>query len=643
MENTICIDFGTSNSSVFYVKNGEIKQIESPYQGSYLFPSFVMYQRGKAVVGEVARKQLGVNNYFVVAAVKRLIGLGYDDYLSFGDTHVFGCDVVRGDDGLPYFVIDAQGTRKSPVEVASELFKAMKVEADKKMDPVKAEFAFVTVPADYTMKRLQAIKEAAALAGLKITKFIHEPTAAALSWCLPNEEHIKTGEKFLIYDFGGGTFDVSCIECTGDHQFTVIGTDGDKMLGGNKVDSDIVESVVKYMNKHSIPVLNRIEKPVAYERGLVRLRKACEEQKRHLINSTTYAQDDTEYLDRNAGVVMSIDFSSMKPLNANDDDDDEEEEEDTVYSLTLAKFDDTVKPLIDDSLSCVSRLLRSLRLRPRNIKYVLLVGGTSKIHQIKRRLVDMFPDSEFPDVDKESCVANGAAQRLVCEYDQNARVRIQDLLRCSYGISYPEGVVLMVLKGKPIPTESRPLIIGVKKNKKCIHTKIYRYNGDVDRMQDIDYPVINNNECKKVQVVDIHNSHPASSGVQQFELRLAVNEDGSLELKCKDMETGEMLESFIYDAPMVVYACLLSQSDGNTAHFFNETPLSPRNRLETSDLTRQSCQARTDSGSGAILTAIRAKTTPIRKSRRKKPLRRRRRSRSTWWSPKAIAKKRREW
>ena len=187
----------------------------------------------------------------------------------------------------------------------------------------------------------------------------------------------------------------------------------------------------------------------------------------------------------------------------------------------------------------------------------------------------MFPDSEFPDVDKESCVANGAAQRLVCEYDQNARVRIQDLLRCSYGISYPEGVVLMVLKGKPIPTESRPLIIGVKKNKKCIHTKIYRYNGDVDRMQDIDYPVINNNECKKVQVVDIHNSHPASSGVQQFELRLAVNEDGSLELKCKDLETGEMLESFIYDAPMVVYACLLSQSDGNTAHFVNETPLSP--------------------------------------------------------------------
>ena len=604
-----------------------------------------MYQGGRVIVGDAARSQFGRNNAFVVAAVKRLLGVTYDEYLCFDDTNVFGCKVVRGDDGLPYFVIDAQGTRKSPVEVASELFKAMKVEADKKMDPVKAEFAFVTVPVDYTMSRLQAIKEAAALAGLKITKFIHEPTAAALSWCLPNEEHIKMGEKFLIYDFGGGTFNVSCIECTGERQFTVNGTDGDKMLGGNKVDSDLVDSVIQYMQDNDIPILNRLTHSTAYDRGALRLRKACEEQKRRLINSATYAQEKSEYDQKNQKVVMEIDFSEMKPLDADDDeeDDDDDDDDNTMYNLTLSAFDNTVKPLITQSIECVQRLLDSLRLRPRNIKYVLLVGGTSKIHQIKRRLVDMFPNSVFPDVEKKECVANGAAQRLVCEYDQNARVRIQDLLRCSYGISYPEGVVLMVLKGKPIPTESRPLIIGVKKNKKCIHTKIYRYNGDVDRMQDIDYPVINNNECKKVQVVDIHNSHPASSGVQQFELRLAVNEDGSLELKCKDLETGEMLESFIYDAPMVVYACLLSQSDGNTAHFFNETPLSPRNRPETSDLTRQSCQARTDSGSGAILTAIRAKTTPIRKSRRKKPLRRHRRNQSTWWSPKAIAKKRREW
>ena len=248
-----------------------------------------MYQNGRVIVGEAARRLLGVNNRFVVSAVKRLLGVTYDEYLCFNDYNAFGCTVVRGDDALPYLVIDAQGTRKSAVEVAGELFKAIKKAADVKMDPVKAEFAYVTVPADYTMKRLQAIKEAAALAGLKITKFIHEPTAAALSWCLPNEEHIKTGEKFLIYDFGRLELNVSCIECTGDYHFTVLGTECDKMLGGDIIDSSLVEVVIQYMKDNDIPILNRLTHSTAYDRGALRLRTACEEQKRHLINSATYA------------------------------------------------------------------------------------------------------------------------------------------------------------------------------------------------------------------------------------------------------------------------------------------------------------------------------------------------------------------
>ena len=651
MERTICIDFGISNSSVVYVRSGEIRRLESLEQGSYLFPSYVMYQGGRVIVGEAARRQLGVNNRFVVSAVKRLLGVTYDEYLCFNDYNAFGCTVVRGDDALPYLVIDEQGTRKSPVEVAGELFKTIKKAADLKLgsvyfrDPVKAEFAYVTVPADYTMKRLQAIKEAAALAGLKITKFIHEPTAAALSWCLSNEKYLREGEKFLIYDFGRLELNVSCIECTGDYHFTVLGTECDKMLGGDIIDSSLVEVVIQYMKDNDIPILNRLTHSTAYDRGALRLRKACEEQKRHLINSATYAQEKSEYDQKNQKVVMEIDFSHMKPLDADDDeeDDDDDDDDNTMYNLTLSAFDNTVKPLINKSIECVKRLLRSLRLRPDDIKCVFLVGGTSKIHQIKRRLVDMFPYSLFPDVDEELCVANGAAQRLVCEHDPRARVRVRDLLRCSYGIIDSDGVVLMVLKGESIPTTSIPLHLGLKSGEEYIITTIYKYDGDVEQFRNIKHPTVNKVDCKKVHIVKIRNPRPVSSGIQKFEFKLHVHEDGTLELTCMDMDTGRMLESSIYDKPMVVYSCLLSQSDGNTAHFFNETPLSPRNRLETSDLTRHSCQARTDSGSGAIMTAIRAKTTPIRKSRRKKPLRRRRRSRSTWWSPKAIARKRREW
>ena len=555
MERTICIDFGTSNSVACYIRNGEIRQLDSWVQASYLFSSYVMYQSGRVIVGEAARRQFGMNNKFVVAAVKRLIGATYDEYLCFGDSNVFGCKVVRGDDGLPYFVIDEKGTRKSAVEVTSELFKVIKKAADLMMDPVEAEFAYVTVPVDYTMSRLQAIKEATALAGLKITKFIPEPTAAALSWCLPNEKYVREGEKFLIYDFGSLELNVSCIECTGDYHFTVLGTKCDKMLGGNMIDSSLVEAVIQYMKDNNIPILNRLTHSAAYDRGALRLRRVCEEQKRHLINSTTYAQEEGAYKQKNQSVAMEIDFSEMIPKE--EEVEDENEEEDNIYYLTLEKFDNTVKPLIDQSIDCVKRLLDSLRLRPSDIKCVLLVGGTSKIHQIKRRLVDMFPCSLFPDVEKKGCVANGAAQRLLCDHDSNAKVSVRDLLRCSYGTSYPGGIVLMVLKGESIPTTSIPLRVGLRSGEEYILTNIFKYDGDVERFGNINHPLVNRVDCQKVHIAKIRNPRPVSSGIQKFEFKMIVHEDGTLELTCKDLDTGEMLESSIYDTPMIVYSCLL--------------------------------------------------------------------------------------
>ena len=128
MENTICIDFGTRNSSVYYYKEGRLVHLDFD-QGSYFLPSYVMYQQGQAVVGTAAMRSFGKDDCFVIGSVKRMIGLDYDDYLSYGNSGVFGCEVKKGDDGLPYFVIDEKGTLKSAVEVASELFKAMKEQA----------------------------------------------------------------------------------------------------------------------------------------------------------------------------------------------------------------------------------------------------------------------------------------------------------------------------------------------------------------------------------------------------------------------------------------------------------------------------------------------------------------------------------
>ena len=542
MQNTICIDFGTSNSSVYFYKEGRLVHLDFD-QGSYLLPSYVMYQQGQAVVGTAAMRSFGRERCYVIAAVKRIMGLDYDEYMSYGDPNMFGCEVKRGDDGMPYFVVDEKGTLKSAVEVASELFKAMKEQAERRMNPAKAEFAILTVPADYSTPRVQAIQRAAEMAGLKVTKFIREPTAAALSWCIPNASSSRKGDKFLIYDFGGGTFDVSCIECVGDYQFKVLSTKGLKGVGGNTIDSYLVEAVIEFMKKYGIPIINRLEDEKLYQRNISELRWKCEEWKSIFIDNTVYAQDENEYLKKNEGQVMTIDFSGMIPGG----DDDYVCNE---YRFTFRKFDTIIAPLINQTIECVKALLSELHLRPSDIRYVLMVGGSSKIHQTKRKMVELFPQSEFPDVEKESCVSYGAALRMVSQYDKSSKVQVKDLLPCSFGLQCPTCVVLMVLKGDEIPCESSPFQVTVKGDEEFIETSICQYDGNMDEMRDMHHPLVNVINCKNVHNVKIHNLNHQRYKTLAF--KLLVHEDGQLELTCLDLSTGRMLESSIFSPLLIV-------------------------------------------------------------------------------------------
>ncbi|KAM7457771.1 hypothetical protein BLSTO_01463 [Blastocystis sp. subtype 1] len=544
MENTICIDFGTSNSSVYYYKEGRLVHLDYD-QGSYFLPSYVMYQQGQAVVGTAAMRSFGKDDCFVIGSVKRIIGLNYDEYLSYGDPNIFGCEVMKGDDKLPCFVVDEKGTLKSAVEVASELFKAMKEHASKRMKPATTECAFITVPADYSTTRVQAIRQAAEMAGLKVTKFIREPTAAALSWCIPNANTNRKGDKILVYDFGGGSFDVGCIECVGDYQFKVLSTKGLRGVGGNTIDSYLVEAVIEYMRKKGIPVINRLEKEKLYQRKVREMRRRCEESKRILIGGTVYAQDESEYLKKNEDQAMIIDFSGMIPGGGDDD-------EETECTIDLPEFDSIIAPLIDQTIDCVKDLLNELHLQPSDIRYVLMIGNTSKIHQTKRKMVELFPQSEFPDVEKESCVSYGAALRMVSQYDKSSKVQVKDLLPCSYGMRFPSGVKLMVLKGDEIPCESEPLHAVMKGDDEYITTSIYQYDGNVDEMRDVHHPIVNVIDSRKVHAVKIHNPNPQPNEKKKLEFKLLVHEDGQLELTCLDMNKREMLESSICPSLQIV-------------------------------------------------------------------------------------------
>ena len=490
-------------------------------------------------------RSFGRERCYVIAAVKRIMGLDYDEYMSYGDPNIFGCEVKRGDDGMPYFVVDEKGTLKSAVEVASELFKAMKECANKRMNPAKAELAYITVPADYSTPRVQAIQKAAEMAGLKVTKFIREPTAAALSWCIPNASSSRKGDKFLIYDFGGGTFDVSCIECVGDYQFKVLSTKGLQGVGGNTIDSYLVEAVIEYMKKNGIPIINRLERERIYQRKSREMRRRCEESKRVLIDGTVYAQDESEYRKKNEGRVMTIDFSGMIPGGCDED-------EKTECTIDLPQFDTIIEPLINQTIECVKELLSELHLRPSDIRYVLMVGGSSKIHQTKRKMVELFPQSEFPNVEKESCVSYGAALRMVSQYDRSSKVQVKDVLPCSYGMQFPSGVVLMVLKGDEIPCQSPPLDAVMKGDDEYIITSIYQYDGNVDKLRDVHLPLVNVTTCKKVHNVKIHNSNPQLNEKKKIEFQLLVNKDGQLEMTCLDRSKDTMLESSIFSPLLIV-------------------------------------------------------------------------------------------
>ena len=177
---------------------------------------------------------------YVVAAVKRIIGLSYTEYEKLQDKSIFGCKVIKGQDGYPRFVIDANGNTKSPVEVASEIFKVLKKAADDYNNRNYTK-TYVTVPANFKDHQCRAIKEAAKLAGIEVLKLITEPTAAAMSWCFEHPDEIKPGEKLMVYDFGGGTFDVSLLQCFGPKRFRIINTGGNPNLGGNDLDTALAK------------------------------------------------------------------------------------------------------------------------------------------------------------------------------------------------------------------------------------------------------------------------------------------------------------------------------------------------------------------------------------------------------------------
>lgn len=424
LDHTLAIDFGTSNSSVYVMKNG--CELLCDQMGTYLFPSFVEYTKKGVITGGAAKRNLGKPNKYVVACVKRLIGLTNEEYNQMKEKRVFGCEVVEGDDGYPRFVVSSDKNLVSCIEVASELFKEMKSRAEIYCEPRQFDSIYLTVPADYKPKQCDGICKAAEMAGFKVLKMIAEPSAAALSYLLDCNDSIGPKERILVYDFGGGTFDASLLTYNSSKGITIIGEEGNQRLGGNDVDMAILDYVTKTAEKTHNAILIP-PSPRAFRKYNL-LKSFCEDAKIVLFSATS-----TEVV--------------LEEIN---------DEFDPVVLLP-STLDHCIEDVVQKTIDCVSKVIQDNHLNPGNIRHVFLVGGSSQLKIIQKLLRNLLGENcNFPAIDPQHCVSLGAMKLLLQDAsNSNVNQNLVTSLSASYGIEINENEVLILLrKGSTAPLTS---------------------------------------------------------------------------------------------------------------------------------------------------------------------------------------------
>lgn len=498
-ETVLAIDYGSSNSVAYLRKNGHFAIVNDDMNaGAVTFPSLVMYNGDRVFTCNLAKKKrVNERQGYFVSCVKRLIGLTYNEYLELPDRDIFGCPVVKGNDGYPRFIVSEGRKQKDCIEVASEIFKNIKSEAERMNDRRSIKNCYVTVPANYQETQRRAIMMAAEKAGMKVNSFFIEPTAAAMSWCHSHADKVEEGDIILVLDFGGGTLDLSLLRSQGDSRFKVIRTDGNPRLGGKDVDREVANVVCERLGRDfgSFPA-----------REQRRLLEQCEEVKIAL------------------GTQKSADVS-MEEVNPNYDNDI------TLEQKDLAKIlDDLFIPRID---TCVDRILQDFDSK---ISFVLMVGGSSRLYSIDTHMRRLFPNALFPVLDPESSVAEGALVMACTDFKPT------ECLNFSYGLlTSTDEVVMMLSKGTELPCTSRSREFQRTDHTRYIISSVYQWNGSYREGTMCRKPV---SEC--ILVADYEfKDRLRMCGNATYHITFSAKEGGLLVVDCRD-EKGKVLNQSNY-------------------------------------------------------------------------------------------------
>ena len=488
MGKIIGIDLGTTNSVVAVMEGKEPKVIVNE-EGSRLTPSVVAWdEKGEVLVGTIAKRQAVTNPEHTVYSAKRFVGRRYDEVEQ--ETARIPYKVLKGKNGDAWF--EVRGKQMAPPEVSAKVLQKLKKAAEDYLGEKVTE-AVITVPAYFNDAQRQATKDAGRIAGLDVKRIINEPTAAALAYGLDQ----KKNEIIAVYDFGGGTFDISILE-VGDNVVQVISTNGDTHLGGDDIDHLIMDFLIAEFRKDTGIDVSK-DKMV-----IQRLKDAAEQAKIELSSK----METTINLP-----FLTADASGPKHLQK---------------QLTRAKLEQMMRPLVERSMEPVRRALEDAKKKQNEIDEVVLVGGSTRIPLVQETVSKFFGKEPHKGVNPDEVVAVGAAVQGGVLGGEVQDVVLLDVTPLSLGVETLGGVMtVMIPRNTTIPTQKKEIYSTASDNQTSV--EIHVLQGERAQARD-------NRTLGKFHLEGLP---AAPRGLPKIEVTFDIDANGILSVQAKDLATGK--------------------------------------------------------------------------------------------------------